>query len=340
MRFIKYIPDSEISNYLESKPLANHLALIIAKRARRTDCSLNNLQIGQCFIGDYKKIGLTEQQYRTAKKELKRVKFATFHGTNKGTVATLVSTELWDINILEGNGLDNTPTTTNKNEKNLKKEEDSFDKRINKQLPFDVVSSSHTINALFENPHTAIDELKNIYQIEATEQDIKTAIHTFSTVAIASYDAYKGIRTIEKLKNKFLEWIPKSIKFQTTSQHSAKSDTKTESKPLDLESYILENHRPVDLKHMKKDKRFERWDKELQENSFRLANIAKAYKNQNISTMFLFELSYMPLGNQLSGSTAQRKLDSFFKYLKTISDYNQNFGDIRSLLKERNKRLA
>ena len=98
MRFIKYIPDSDMAKYLQTKPIANHLANIIATRARRTDCKFTGLKVGQCYLGDVSKIGVTPKQYRTAKKLLEKIGFATFEGTNKGTTATLVSIEVYNIN--------------------------------------------------------------------------------------------------------------------------------------------------------------------------------------------------------------------------------------------------
>jgi len=98
MRFIKYHPDSDMAKYLQSKPIANHLANIIATRARRTDCNYTGLKVGQCYLGDVKKMGITPKQYRTAKLLLEKIGFSTFLGTNKGTTATLVSIEVYDIN--------------------------------------------------------------------------------------------------------------------------------------------------------------------------------------------------------------------------------------------------
>jgi len=142
MRFIKYNPDSDMAKYLHTKPIANHLANIIATRARRSDCLYTKLKTGQCFLGDYKKIGLTEQQYRTGKELLERIKYATFHGTNKGTVASLVSIEVYDLNTKLPNGRSNgtkdTPATDEatdeqrltKKAKELKKEQELKKKDI------------------------------------------------------------------------------------------------------------------------------------------------------------------------------------------------------------------
>lgn len=89
---------SEEAEFLLKYPNANHLLMVMAFRARRTDHPMNGLKAGQCFLGDYASIGLTERQYRTAKKQLSEWNLATFKGTNKGTVGTIVNTKVYDIN--------------------------------------------------------------------------------------------------------------------------------------------------------------------------------------------------------------------------------------------------
>ncbi|HET8962479.1 MAG TPA: hypothetical protein VFM99_01180 [Chitinophagales bacterium] len=75
----------------------------IAYRARWTDSfNKDGLSIGQALIGDYKNIGLTEKQYRNAKKRLERGGFVTFKRAFNGTVATLINNEVFDLNISNG----------------------------------------------------------------------------------------------------------------------------------------------------------------------------------------------------------------------------------------------
>ena len=156
---------------------------------------------------------------------------------------------------------------------------------------------------------------------------------TFSTVAIASYDRYQGIRTVEKLKNKFIDWIPKSIKYQAQNGSSADSDS---SEPIQtLDDYIAQYFWAVEIKHM--TAKIERWNKEYDEECFRLTNIAKAYKNPTFTPLFLFEACYMPLSNRLNGSKPKRKLEALQRWYKKLSDYNKERGDMRKLLNEYNK---
>ena len=105
---------SEEATFLDLNPNANHLLNVIARRSRRSPCLLNKLDIGECFVG-FKSVGLTEQQYRTAKKHLEKMDLVAFRvarrltgGVTSGvTVARLMNTRVYDTNTIEGNA---TPT--------------------------------------------------------------------------------------------------------------------------------------------------------------------------------------------------------------------------------------
>ncbi len=104
MRFIA-LHDSELTNQLQERhPNAFLLLLLIARRARwkKEPCPILGLSYGQALIGDWRKAGLpSEKAYRCAKDALVRGGLATFRGAktgaNRGTVATLVSTEVCSI---------------------------------------------------------------------------------------------------------------------------------------------------------------------------------------------------------------------------------------------------
>lgn len=121
------------------------LLSLIAFRAKRT-CNFNALGLkqGEALIGDYRKIGLSRQNYRTALQQLEKWQFVTTQPTNKGTIVKLINSMIFDININNGNHQTNQrvtndqPTgnqrvTTNKNDKNIKNDKKeiyvtSFDK--------------------------------------------------------------------------------------------------------------------------------------------------------------------------------------------------------------------
>ena len=130
---------------LLADPDAFLILSVIALRALRKDSKYNsyNLKPGQAFIGDYKKFSLTRQRYRDALERIQqRYCLATFEGTNKGTIATLTSTDVFDINIQDGNhqknqqgtrkGTNREPTenqqrTTKEEEKNVRSKEKEED---------------------------------------------------------------------------------------------------------------------------------------------------------------------------------------------------------------------
>jgi hypothetical protein len=104
--FVKAMRSDEAA-FLDANPLANHVLNVIARRARRSPCPLTGLQIGECFVG-HKGLGLSEQQYRTVKKNLTKWGFAEFkkagRATDRGTVAKLLDSKVYDINETDPNG--------------------------------------------------------------------------------------------------------------------------------------------------------------------------------------------------------------------------------------------
>jgi len=114
---------SEEAKFLDTHPVENHVLNVIARRARRTKCKLTGLNVGECFIG-HKGLGLTEQTYRTAKKNLKKWGFVEFKKgarvTDAGTVAILLNTMIYDINEMMPNGTDNGRPTEDQRKTNGK----------------------------------------------------------------------------------------------------------------------------------------------------------------------------------------------------------------------------
>lgn len=118
--FIKLMRHEDVERLITQKPHAFRLLTIIAWRARRSGetCKWTNLECGQAFIGDYKSCGFTEATYRSAKRQLAELNFATFKGTNKGTTATLSCSTIYDINPEARNELGNDQKTDKKRSKN------------------------------------------------------------------------------------------------------------------------------------------------------------------------------------------------------------------------------
>ncbi len=80
-------------------PKAWTLLSLIAIRARWSGdtISIHGLLPGQAFIGDCKSCGLSPKEYITAKKRLEKWGLVSFKGTNKGTIATLLNRDVYDI---------------------------------------------------------------------------------------------------------------------------------------------------------------------------------------------------------------------------------------------------
>lgn len=89
MRYVQLHSCADTAEIMR-RPGAFTLLAQIALRARqRGSMRLDGLQPGQALVGDHLTIGLSEREYRTAKKTLESVGLATFKATNKGTIAML-----------------------------------------------------------------------------------------------------------------------------------------------------------------------------------------------------------------------------------------------------------
>ena len=127
--FIKLMRTPEAETLARTDPNAFAILTVAALRASREGNKVSEVRPGESFIGftDFK---MTRQKYREALKRLKKWGFATSKGTNKGTVISIDSKEIYDINMLETTNKttdeqpsDNQPTTTIKKGKKDKKEE-------------------------------------------------------------------------------------------------------------------------------------------------------------------------------------------------------------------------
>jgi hypothetical protein len=96
--YIQLYRNEKTETLLKQYPKAFLLLTQIALRARRTPCVMQNLKVNECKIGDHKNCGLTQKEYRTAKSKLVAFSFCSFKGTSKGTIATLLNSNIYNIN--------------------------------------------------------------------------------------------------------------------------------------------------------------------------------------------------------------------------------------------------
>lgn len=100
-----------------ARPTAFLLLTQIALRARRTsELTFNDLQIGEAYVGDYAWYGVSEQVYRDDKSFLEKNGLATFKGTTKGTIAKLLSVDIYNINAEVQRTNERTPKERTENE--------------------------------------------------------------------------------------------------------------------------------------------------------------------------------------------------------------------------------
>ena len=99
--FIKLMRSGNARELLK-RPKSFALLTLIALRARRSDeLNVQGLGIGEALIGDHSSVGLTQQEYRSAKNLLEKLGLATFRGTNRGTMAKLIDYTIFDINAAQ-----------------------------------------------------------------------------------------------------------------------------------------------------------------------------------------------------------------------------------------------
>tara|TARA_R100000655_G_scaffold108800_1_gene161542 strand:+ start:142 stop:1239 length:1098 start_codon:yes stop_codon:yes gene_type:complete len=297
-------------------------------------------------------VGLTTQQTRRALKNIQKSKEVTIKTTNKFTLLTIDNYNTYQDSTICENKQNNKQTTnkrTNKeqttqqqlNNKRINKEkvikkENNFlsnsvngqtehpDKRVNKNLPFDTVTAAQTIAEY--NPDELIKSIYQIYQIEVTPEQLKTAAQSFAFVAVGTYDKYKGIRHAEKLKNRFIDWVPKNIKY------NKRSKPKEAAQVGDLEKYYKNNY-SKDW-HLRNDLQIKQDLKNFSKYLDLLTEVKKELNNKTLDEIKIFYILFKSLGTPISASVNPKaRLNSFKKWFYQLSDYKQKHGDIKQILK-------
>jgi len=286
------------------------------------------------FITTYKTLsadlGLSLQQIRTTFEKMKSTNDITWIPTGKNILVTVVKFDVYQSNEQdeqhdEQHDSNNKTTTKQQQRNNEKKDKNDKNKTLKAFL---LIENEEKYPSNFNNDlidsfenflHSRNNLRKPIKDIDARIKALSKQIDKFGSDSVL--DAIKN-----SIDNQYQGIFPKA--------NTAFKNPKQEEQPQDLETYLLQYFRPIDLEHLKKGGNFQRYEEQLSLSLFKLTNVAKFYKNQSITPLFLFELLYTPLGNRLNGSTPERKLDSFERFFKKQNDYNQNQGDMRQLVKD------
>lgn len=218
--FIKFLRTPESFDILKN-PNALSLLALIALRARRTSSIIYGLEPGEALIGDYKSCGLTEQKYRTAKKNLEKWEIITTRATNKGTIAKLINTDVFDVNSEPDNGQVNETITTDQRtgndrvttNKNVRKKECNNLSTEIFQLFIDKVQPAQ---------RTKSRALSNIghHLKKHTPDDLKQSIRNYATVALTREPQYRKdpANFFGKQESAFVDYLPENFEPPATAR--------------------------------------------------------------------------------------------------------------------------
>ena len=92
-----------------------------------------------------------------------------------------------------------------------------LDQRINKQLPFDVVSASATMELLFPEKEIALLQYNKIYSEKATLDVIEKSWKTFIEKRFSN--SFSQVRAVSILKKCFFEWTKNQVKYQRNDKN-------------------------------------------------------------------------------------------------------------------------
>ncbi len=124
VNFVMLQRGKRLESILKERKSAFCLLTLIATRARwHSEDLFDGLDIGEALIGDYEAYGATEMIYRTDKIFLEKNGLITIRTTNKGTIAKIVDTSIFNINAQDETTKlsttqrsDNEQITTNNND--------------------------------------------------------------------------------------------------------------------------------------------------------------------------------------------------------------------------------
>ena len=223
--FIKYNRSEQAEN-LESRPNENHLLSVIARRVSRTGNPVKGVKIGEALVGDYEKMGLKRQPYRTALANLQKWGYITTRVTNRTTYARLCNSDVYDCNILHPNHQTNPKKTQeqpnpnhNQEDKNKelknKEEEKEREKALSqiKELELEIEQLKTELKNKEKSPpkkesgqHEFLDLTPvKTYQVTPPKSELETGPQKPYEIFLSSYP-FQKYNWSEKLKQIFLTY--------------------------------------------------------------------------------------------------------------------------------------
>jgi hypothetical protein len=350
--FIKYIRSEEAVN-LHSNKNANHLLCIIAFRASRKGNPVLGVKPGEAFIGDFKKIGLTHREYRTAISNLVKWGYITTTTTNKGTIAKLCNSKVYDINsdqtdkqTTNQRQTNDKQTTTIKNErkKEINTKSDFFEKIPKRKTKEEIRA---TLYKIFGPDEVHIDNIiqgfKRTFMIFLSEEFVIQERAKFMLLDFNKYK-YNKLQTDFEIEDALYKFLHKGYTY------SDKKKTTSLRKQTDYKAYLINfwtNEHPNCSEHKAKrmlqqfensgelEQRLKQFDrvKEL------LISYHKKYFSEYPKLMLfdIFDMCYDKRGPftpmRITDKPTEKRMERILKWLKRQykqREYHMNTKSIRA----------
>ena len=181
---------SDVFDSLAKYPYANHMLNIIAFRARRTPDLIKGLQTGEAIISA-SSLGLTDSQYRYAKKQLTKFRLVTFRATNKYTCGKLLDTTAYDIN----EKTNDEPTTSQRRTESQSSDDKQRMKELKNERMKEIIVWFEDFWISFDDKRGRANALKSWGKIEGLDQSLADQI----IQGAKNYASYR--KTVLKPKN-------------------------------------------------------------------------------------------------------------------------------------------
>ena len=242
--FIKYMRSEEAIN-LHSNKNANHLLCIIAFRASRKGNPVLGVKPGEAFIGDFKKMELSHQEYRSAVANLVKWGYITITTTNKGTIAKLCNSDVYDINSDLFNKLTTSQQqTSNKQTTTINNERKKEEKKNTKSDFLDKIPKGKSKDEIRESLLRSFGEedvhIENIIQFYKKTSggeflDEIFVLQQRSSFMALNFDTFKRnkLQTDSEIRYALYDHINNSFKY------SNKKKTTSLRKQTDYKAYLI-----------------------------------------------------------------------------------------------------
>jgi len=208
MSWVKLHRSREFDELVSSRPNAYLVLSIIASRCwRGGKGNPYKLSIGEALVGDYTSCGLTRAKYRTALKHLEDMNYITIKTTNKGTIAKLEDTTIFDPNFVFSEDSTTNKTTNQGHENN---QQTTTNKKFNKYKKYNNNPANESFDDAQEQICSKHTKKLSMYVLkgrkEAYEAELKQLRNRGSEYAMGfEYDSKDDRLRAKELKNQINE---------------------------------------------------------------------------------------------------------------------------------------